>query len=221
MTVRSTMSDLITLVRNMIYDVNVTPQFTDQIIQDRLDSSRTDVRYEPLTIAPTIINIPSTGNIASVIYADYYSRWHWWESDVILQGNNTSTGAAWIVLNPLASDFIVGHFQFELTPFVNGTVPGQYPPVFAVGKIYDPYMASAQLLEFWAASLACNFDFSSDGQSFRKSQLMQNKLTLAQTYKRQAKGQIGKMVRSDVNRPIDAREVRLLDGGNDQLKGVW
>src|SRR2546423_13039350 len=113
MPLRSTMTDLISLVRTMIADpTGSSPQFSDQQIQDRLDASRDDIRYEALTIAPSIVNAASTGNQPSVIFADYYSKYQWWEADVVLQGNNTSTSAAWVVLTPVASDYIVGHWQF-------------------------------------------------------------------------------------------------------------
>lgn len=205
----------------MIGDPSGSSQhFDDETIQDALDNYRDDVRYETLAMAPVIVNTASTSNQPSIIFADYYSAFSWWEADVVLQGNNTTTGAAWIVLTPLASDYIVGRWQFELTPFVNGTVPGQYPPVFATGKVYDLNAAAADLLEMWAASLTCAYDFSSDGQSFRRSQMLQAKLTLAQTYRRKAKPRIAKMLRRDVNPPLDTRKVRLLDS-DDIVKGVW
>src|SRR5262245_46482503 len=112
MAVRSTMADLIARVRQMIADPpSPTPQFLDQDVQDRLDASRDDVRYEGLTIAPSIVNTPSTNNQAGTIFADYYSKYQWWEADVVLQGY--FNGASWIVLTPVASDYIVGHWTFE------------------------------------------------------------------------------------------------------------
>jgi hypothetical protein len=51
MAVRSTMSSLIALVRTMIADpAGASQQFDDQAIQDRLDSSRDDIRYESLLL---------------------------------------------------------------------------------------------------------------------------------------------------------------------------
>ncbi len=147
--VRSTMEPLVYEVRLMIGDPLGTNAFyqTDSDIQDRLDAYRDDIRYEQLTIAPSIVNTASTNNVAETIFADYYSKYQWWEGDVVLQGQDPTTHAFWSVLTPVASDLITGHWQFELTPFVNGTVPGQLPPVFITGKVYDLYLGSCRSLD--------------------------------------------------------------------------
>jgi len=91
------MSDLITLVRTMISDpAGTSQQFNDQQVQDRLDASRDDIRYESLQMAPSIVNTTSTNNIASVIFASFYSEYNYWEADVVLQGY--LYGAFWKVL---------------------------------------------------------------------------------------------------------------------------
>jgi hypothetical protein len=213
------MSDLITLVRTMIADpAGASQQFSDSQVQDRLDASRDDIRYEGLVIAPSIVNLGSTSNSASTIFADYYSKYQWWEADAVLQGQG-STGLPWIVLTPVASDYITGHFQFETSVFTSGTVPGQLPPVFITGKVYDCNCAAADLLEFWAATLAGSYDVTVDGQTLRRSQLMQAKLTMAQHYRRLAKPKIAKQSRHDVLAPIGTRRMRLLDS-DDLIKGA-
>src|SRR5579885_25443 len=218
MPVRSTMTDLISRVSMMIGDPT-NAQFTTQQVQDYLDANRDDIRFEPLKIAPTIVNLPSTNNQAGTIFADYYSKYQWWEQDVVLQGTNTSTGAAWVVLSPVSSDYITGHWQFDLTPFTNGTVPGQYPPVFATGKVYDLYAAAADLLEFWAASLKMAYDISVDGQSLRRSQMLSQTLDLAETYRSRSKPKLAKLERSDEMVELGSRAIRLLDSGDD-VKGM-
>lgn len=222
MPVRSTMSSLIALVREMIFDPNPpasgSPQFSDQQVQDRLDASRDDIRYEGLAIAPSIVNINSTQNSASTIFADYYSAYQWWEADAVLQGQG-ATGLPWVVLTPAASDYIVGHWQFELDVFNTGTVPGQLPPVFCTGKVYDPYAAAADLLEYWAAALASRYDITVDGQTLRRSQLMTMKLTLAKQYRMNSKPKVAKLKRHDVMSPISTRRMRLLDN-DDVVKGA-
>lgn len=214
MSVRTTMADLISRVSMMIGDPNNT-QFTQQQVQDYLDANRDDIRFEPLKIAPTIVSNISTGNQPTTIFADYYSRYEWWEQDVVISGTNTATNVAWAVLNPAGSDYIVGHFQFELTPFVNGTAPGQYPPIFATGKVYDQYAAAADLLEFWAASLTGAYDFSTNGQTFHRSQLLTAKLKLADQYRKRAKPRRVQMQRDDVVYQPNSRQMRLLDSGDD------
>lgn len=217
MPVRSTMSALIAKVRQMIQDPSGANQFfDDQTIQDYLDLSREDRRYEPLAIAPSIVNLPSTNNQATTVLADYYSSVGFWEDDVVLQGyfNN----AAWIVLTPALSENLVGHWAFESNVFTAGTAPGQLPPVFATGKVFDPYMSSADLLEFWGASFAASYDITVDGQSLRRSQLMTAKIALAESYRRRAKPKAGKMIRDDVLPHLETRRYRLLDS-SDSVRG--
>lgn len=222
MPVRSSMSQIITRVRTMIFDPSSTSQqFDDQTIQDSCDEFVDFIRYEPLQIAPTIINTASTGNQPAVVFIEYFSRYQWWESDVVLQGNNIPTNAAWTVLTPSQSDYINGHFWFESpsTEWTSPTVPGQYPPVFATGKIYDLNWVAANLLEFWGAALAGAYDVSVDGQNLRRSQLMTAKLTLASYYRRLAKPRVTKLTRDDVTPAHAARRMRLLDS-DDLVKGA-
>jgi len=203
----------------MISDpTGASQQFDDQTVQDLLDQSRDDIRYEPLAIAPSIVNTASTNNQPSTIFADYYSKFDWWEQDVVLQAQGP-TGAAWVVVTPTSSDYIVGHWMFENNVFTAGTVPGQLPPVFATGKVYDLNAAAADLLEFWASSLACAYDINVDGQSLKRSQLMDLKLKAANRYRCQAKPKIAQMNRSDVMAPISSRRIRLLDS-DDIVKGA-
>ena len=222
MAVRASMTQIISRVRMMIFDAAGASQFfDDQTIQDTCDESVEFVRYEPLQIAPTIINTASTNNQASVIFIEYFSRFQWWESDAVLQGIDIPTNAAWKVLTPTQSDYINGHWWFEDSSleWTAPTVPGQYPPVFVTGKIYDLYLAAADLLTFWGAGLASKFDATVDGQTVRRSQLMQAKFTLANQYKLKAKPRSAKMVRNDINQDANARRMRLLDS-DDLVKGA-
>jgi hypothetical protein len=170
-----------------------------------------------MAIAPTIVNLASTHNIPSTIFADYYSSYTWLEQDVVLQGQDAN-GNAWKVLTPTSSDYITGHFTFELDVFNTGTVPGQYPPVFLTGKSYCIYSAASDLLEIWAASLTCAYDVTVDGQNLRRSQMMQAKLQLAQIYRRQARPKVAQQARNDVALPVSSRSLRLLDD-NETIKG--
>lgn len=207
---RTTMADLIAQVRQMIFDLAGSgSQFQDLDIQNRLDTWRDDVRYESLEIAPSIVNNASTGNQAQTIFADYYSAYQWWEADATLQAY--SNGAAWVVVTPVASDYLTGHFQFETDVFVSCSVPGQLPPVFMTGKVYDLNAAAADLLQFWAAALSAAYDVTVNGQALRRSQMMAAKLTLANYYRRLAKPRIARIVREDVLNPLSTRKMRLLD----------
>ena len=202
MAVRSTMSDLIAKVRLMIGDIaGATQFFADQDVQNSLDETREDRRYEELIMAPTIVNNSYTQGEASLIYADYYSTDGFWEADATLQANYG--GQSWVVVTPVTSDYLVGHWTFEANVFTSGTAPGQYPPVFITGKIMDVYASAADLLTMWAGALAGAYDISVDGQNLRRSQLMTQKLALASTYLTKAKPRTAKMLRGDVAPVLD------------------
>lgn len=223
MAVRATMSQIISRVRVMIQDAppngGASQFFDDQTIQDTCDQYVDFVRYEALKIAPTILNAASTGNTPVTIFADYFSEFQWWESDVVLQGNNVSTLASWVVLTPTTSDLINGHWQFESNIFTAGTAPGQYPPIFATGKVYDLNWACADLCEYWAISFAGAYDITVDGQSLRRSQLMTAKQAASEYFRRRCKPRVAQVVRRDLNPQSESRRFRLLDS-DDVLKGA-
>ena len=215
MSVRSTMAAIITETRLLINDTGGSPIFTDQQIQDHLDDTRDDVRYEELTTAPTIVNLGGQNSTtADFIWADYFSQYHWWESDcVIVDGH-------FIVLTPLASDYIVGHWQFDsLTPFVDGTVPGQYPPLFATGKTYDINLAASTLWRFRAAQLATAYDFTADGQTFHRSQQMAMCLRMSDYYACRARVRTLPIMRDDLVHVYHAEELSVLDSNRDVIRG--
>lgn len=214
MPVRSSMSQILARLRVMIADAAGPSQFfADQDMQDTCDEAVEFVRYEPLQIAPSIINTASTNNQATVIFIEYFSRFQWWEADAVVQGINIPTNAAWVVLAPSQVDYINGHVWFEApsSQWSAPTAPGQYPPCFMTGKVYDLNMVAADLLEFWAAALSGAYDMTVDGQSLRRSQLMTAKLTLAEQYRRKARPRTAKLRRDDVNQETHGYRTRLLD----------
>lgn len=202
MTARSSMANLILKARSLINDpAGGSAIFTDDDIQDMYDSCRVDVRYELLTPGPSIVNAASTNNVASFVWADYYSQYKWWEDDLVLQGNNTSNGRAYVVLTPVSSENFFGHWAFEANIFTAGTAPGQYPPIFATGKSHDPYATAANLLDIWSAKNALAYDFESDGQKFNRSQAMRAQHALADLYRRRARVQGFTTKRTDLRPP--------------------
>jgi len=216
------MAALITEVRLLINDtlpVGNGQIFTDQQVQDHLDdplTARFDIRYEQLAYGPSIVNLSGqqTGT-ASYIWADYYSEYPNWETDVVIQDGH------YIVLTPAASDYISGHWQFELTPFVNGTVPGQQPPLFATGKAYDLNGAARTLWLARAAQLATAYDFTADGQTFHRSQQMAMCMKMADYYGSRTRARTLQIQRDDLVTPVDSRveQVPLLGGGGNLFLG--
>ncbi len=162
MAVRSTMTQIIGRVRTLINDPSSASQiFDDQTIQDTLDDSRRDYVNEALTTAPTYVS-------GTIQYLNYWHELGSWEGGVVLKQFLYNT------VTPSASDLIAGYWSFAATTL---------PPVYLTGSTHDLYRASADLLERWAAKWVLNYDFSSDGQSFRRSQAATALQTLAATYR--------------------------------------
>lgn len=208
---RTTMASLITKVRLLINDPSGgSQQFADTDVQDALDDWRRDVRYEQLTPAPTLSNIggiaddPSQPGEAVYNWTDYYSAYQWWEQGEVLSDGH------FITLTPASSDELQGHWTFALA------APGQYPPVFITGRVFDLYNAAADLLEMWSATLLASIDFTSDGQSFHLSQMSAGKQRLADLYRRRGLPASAKQMRRDLNSPNTSSEVTLL-GVNDDI----
>lgn len=213
MAVRASMSDLIARVRTLIGDpASATQNFPDPVIQDWLDRRQALVRYELQTAAPDIV--PLATQPAAFNWATYVSHFQDWEANAVFQGQ--LNGKSWQILTPVSADYQRGVWTFDVTlPTISSAIPAQVPPVFIIGAVYDPYFSAARLLEVWAAQLAGAYDFTSDGQTFRRSQLMQAKLQLAQAYLRNAKPRIVSTYRGDLQQPSTIQPVHLIGASND------
>jgi hypothetical protein len=176
MTARATMSDLISLVRDLIGDPAGTSQtFTDDQIQRSLDIHRWVMEYVPLDPVSTI----ESGDV------NYYTWVHkegYWESDAELYDGNYNE------LTPTSSDPMIGTWTFS----------DAQTSVLVKGKVYDPYGAAADLLEMWAGKAAIEFDVDMDGARMNRSQKYQALKNLADTYRKQQKVLIGRQLRNDL-----------------------
>jgi hypothetical protein len=173
------MAELISRVRGLVGDAAGADQvFLDDEVQAVLDRYQTVVRYARLRPEPT--PLPA----GAVEYRDYYAAVGDWEADELLYD------AASQPLTPASADRLTGHWTFAS--------PGQQPPVYIVGKVYDVYGAAADLLERWAARVKLEFDFSADGQSFSRSQKARSLLELAREYRRRQQPATAVQARADV-----------------------
>jgi len=171
------MSAIIARVRVLINDPEGASQtFDNQTIQNVLDDSRVDYVNEELQTKPTY----GTGTIQ---YLNYWHELGSWEGGVVLQQFLTVT------VTPSASDFIAGYWTFAQNTL---------PPVYLTGSTHDLYRASADLLERWAAKWVLNYDFSSDGQSFKRSQAASMLQALAKTYRGKQRASSLGFTRSDL-----------------------
>jgi len=153
MSVRTTMADLITRVRELIGDPVIagtpsTSTYTDQQIQDALDAHRTQVRNAPLRP----LQVANTSG--TVTYLDWFAPRGAWEASPVL------TDGAYGVLTPSASDCLAGEWTFSTTQ----------TSVLVSGQCFDLYGAAIDMLYLVLQSKAAEFDFATDGQSFSRSQ---------------------------------------------------
>lgn len=174
---RSTMANLIARVRTML-PPNSSMQFTDDVVEDALDMTRTDARYLTLLPAPTWSG-------TNILYLDYYTDQGLgnWEDDQTLWQFRTRA------VIPSVSDNLVGHWTFASTTL---------PPVMLIGKTYDIWRAAADLCERWAAALALAYAFTSDGQTFNRQQATQALLSMARTYRLKSRPRNAKLIRDDI-----------------------
>jgi len=172
------MANIVTRVRFLISDpLGASQIFDDQTIQNVLDDSRLDISNVALT--PYVSFSGGTP-----VYLDYYHTLGSWEDNVVLKQFLT------VMVTPVASEPIAGHWSFA------ATTP---PPVYITGSTHDIYRGAADLLERWAARLVLEFDFTSDGQSFHRSQAATALQNLAKTYRRKQRPTTLAMVRDDIS----------------------
>lgn len=219
MPVRPTMqTNIIPAIRDLINDPNPpATQFSDQQVQDAADESRFDIRYELLAAAPTITN-DGTGGGAVYVWIDYFSQFQYWEV-----GEAVTQKGDFQQVNAVATEFINGHWQFNyniaagtLPP--NSDAPAQYPPVFVTGRAYDIYASAVVLLKKLKAKyILTAYNFSADGQSFSRHQIIENIDSLLADYSRKIIWRDAAMVRDDASVMHHASQPVHLYGLNDRL----
>lgn len=185
---RSTMATLISHLRELINDPAGTAQvFSDDTLQRHLDAHRCDFSFWPLMPIPTQI----AGG--SVSYYEYRAGYDWLEATqagtavFVVQD---STGATRGTATWADVDYQLGGLTF--TTDQRGTA------LYLTGRSYDPYGAAADVLTDWAQKVSLRFDFSSDQQSFSRSQQQTMLMAAAERYRRQAKPRVANVTRPDV-----------------------
>jgi hypothetical protein len=152
---RATMSDLITRVRALTGAG--TADWSDDQVQDVLDRHRLDLVREPLAADEEYAG-------GTLTWKTYRSGWGHLEQ--------TNGGTAVFVVadslgNARGTATWTADYQRGVVTFAadqRGTA------LYLTGRSYDVHAASAELLEAWASAVALDFDFATDGQSFRRSQ---------------------------------------------------
>jgi len=174
---RTTMADLITQLRLLIFDTEGGDQiFDDDELQGYLDNHQTEVRYLEMQPATTI----RPGG--SIEYFEYHANQPNWEGSAIV------VNGSWGTLTPSSTDERRGVYSFSSS---------QEPPVYITGYYYDIYSAAIDALQGWMAREKLNFDFSADGASFRRSQKTSQIEQLIRQYQTMAQPVMANLIRTD------------------------
>ena len=181
---RTTMADIITLVRGFINDPSAAV-FTDDDVQSALDARRLEVRYGKLGEEPTI-----SAN-GSVTFVTFRAPWGVWElpgTDTPKRFQLVDQGFNDLSASLTDSDYYTGRWVFNAQP--------RYP-VMVTGFTYDAYGAAADLLRRWAAKVVLDFDVKADGTELSRSQKRAALLDMANEYLKRARVRHAALVRTD------------------------
>lgn len=180
MPVRSTMSALIARVRLLVNDpAGASQVFADQDIQDVMDESRVDYKNSVLTPKPTF-----TGS--TIQFLDYWHELGGWEDGYTIKQYLINT------VTPATSEPIAAHWTFSTTTL---------PPLYLSGSLHDIYRAAADLLERQAAQWMLRYDATMDGQSVRRSQVIDNIQKIVKSYRMKQRAGTISVMRTDTQRP--------------------
>lgn len=172
MTVRDSMVDLISRMREIISNDDINASITDEQLQRYLDSHR-----EHFT------KLELTGN--EQIDGSYSDEWiadevRWDKSAIISDKNN-------IIVVPEYADEIIGYWKTSIG----------YPELYVTGWVYDIFNAAADVIEQYSGQMADYFDFSADGASFNLSQKRANFTKMVSDLRARGKIKTVRQVRND------------------------
>lgn len=195
MAARAGMTELIAELRGLcdagtadysITGVAVTFWSDDQL-QDVLDGHRSDVRREPLLATPDTIGG------GSVVTHDYYFRAE------NVEGTASGT-AAWVVRDTTGAAVDADDYSVNLrAQTIRFTANTQGTVYVLTCRSYDIERAAAAVWEQKAGHAASRFDLKTDNHDMKRSQVVEHCLKMAAQFRRSAKAQVARRVRSDVN----------------------
>lgn len=168
-------------------------EFTDDHIEDVLESNCRLVQDSPLSWLPT--SIPG-GSIA------YYTAQTPFRD---LEG--TLSGTAYSVVRDGSGDIVTGYTLDERQGLATFTVDQAGSAYYLTTRSYDVWAAAADVWQEKAAIYANQFTFTSDSQSFQRKELIENAKAMAEQCRRKSgqntqRGDLkaGTFVRTDINR---------------------
>lgn len=155
---RASMAALISQVRLLVGDpAGASATFSDDEMQGFLDDQAADVRYESLAPVPTI----QPGGATEYLIWD--APVGWWEASEALtdSGYNTVTAAS--------VDRQRGRWTFDM----------HQSAVLLTGTHYDVWLVAAAVADAWIGKLKLSYDFTADGATFHRSQMIEHLQGLA------------------------------------------
>lgn len=186
---RSTMGTVLADLRNLINDPAGTAQvWTDDQLQSHLDRRRLDVYRLPL-LSVSVYSAPGT-----LAYYEYRSPYRDYEASaggtavfVVEDARGAQAGTA-----TYSADTRNGIVTFNAD-----TGGADY---YLTARSFDLYGTAGDVCEAWAQKVALEFDFSTDGQSFSRSQKAAMLSAQAERFRRQARRTTtgSKVVRDDL-----------------------
>ena len=185
---RSTLASLITTTRELINDAAGTAQvFSDDTLQRHLDAHRYDVIYE------TLLSVPRLTAGGTTVYYEFRSCYTDFET--------TDGGTATLFIQDGLGNTI-GTASWASMDYQSGilttTTDYKGTALYLTGRSYDLYGAAADALDDWAQKVSLQFDFSSDQQSFSRSQKQKMLKDAAEGYRRKARARSSRVTRGDL-----------------------
>jgi hypothetical protein len=183
MAARNGMSTLIRQVRQMTnagtvdYTIAGTAYWTDDQVQEVLDSHRLDINFEMMKIEPSYVAVSP-----NVEYHTYCTNWGSLEQPTTTGGtvfaiqtsDGTEKGTALYT-----GDWNRGVFVF--------TADQKGIALYMTGRSYDVNAAAAEIWGQKAAQYGMAYDVSTDNHSLKRSQMIAQALLMAQFYASRAR----------------------------------
>lgn len=180
MTVRSGMTELVGQFRSYIQESG-TAIFSDDRLQQILDSNSQYILQSLLQPIPIRYH-------GSVIYTDYFSNHQFIEGTASSTTNVTNLNGT--VVTNYTSDFINGRFTFNENQ--RGTA------YYVSGRTYNFFKAVSEGWKEKAAYYSTQFDFTVEGRSYKKSQVVKSCLDMAKEFDAKASAVFHSLDRGDM-----------------------
>lgn len=167
---RAGLSSLISEVRTLASDAG-TVSLSDNTIQNILDRNRKDLYESPISVAAEY-------SLAGTAYSKYSSGYK------NLEG--TASGSDIVRITNAAGSVLTDYVSFDSDGefiFASDTNNITY---YLTGRSYNLNAAVAEAWTVKAAYYANQFDFSVEGRSFKKSQIVAHCLAMAHYYETQS-----------------------------------